>query len=308
LRVLDLFCGAGGLSSGFKKCGFSVTGVDSSELAGQTFSKNGYGQFLPLDLSKELAKGSYDIVVGGPPCKPWSNVNLTKRGEYHSDYGLLSVFFKHIDRIKPKCFLLENVPPLQNDETLQQCLTRMRLHGYSIEADVFRYSDYGAATSRRRLFIFGILKEEAEKFSEVLSGKLQPASTVKDKIWQLRKKEMGDDVDHVWPKLKTISKYSKYYSSGKYGWRILEWDKPAPSFGNVMKTYILHPDSSNGGPKRVISVKEASLIMGFPSDFSFAEGCGIGVRYQMIVDAVSPVFSIAVAETIKGIFENGKSR
>ena len=47
--------------------------------------------------------------------------------------------------------------------------------------------------------------------------------------------------DHEWPQLRTIDKYRSYYESGKYGWSKLKYDEYAPSFGNVMKTYILHP-------------------------------------------------------------------
>ena len=91
----------------------------------------------------------------------------------------------------------------------------------------------------------------------------------------------------------------KYYETGKFGWYILKWEEPAPSFGNVSKTYILHPNAFNGGPKRVISVKEALLIMGFDNDFRFPERTGIKRGYQMVADAVSPVFAYVSASIIK---------
>ena len=83
-----------------------------------------------------------------------------------------------------------------------------------------------------------------------------------------------------------------------FGWLILNWDKPAPSFSNVAKAYVLHPDMN-----RVISVREALLIMGFPEEFRFPPRLGLRTRYQMIADAVSPVFSYALAQAIKSYLE-----
>jgi len=54
IRVLDIFCGAGGLGLGFEKEGFRVTGVDISEPAGETFELNSKCEFIKADLSKEL--------------------------------------------------------------------------------------------------------------------------------------------------------------------------------------------------------------------------------------------------------------
>ena len=78
---------------------------------------------------------------------------------------------------------------------------------------------------------------------------------------------------------------------------MLDWNKPAPSFGNVMKTYILHPDSNPELPTaRVVSVFEVSRIMGFNHGFEFPSNFGMGERYQMLVDSVSPIFSNVLAK------------
>ena len=65
---------------------------------------------------------------------------------------------------------------------------------------------------------------------------------------------------------------------------------PAPAFGNIMKTYSLHQASGNGTQPRVISIKETLSLMEFCEDFAFQDGRGMIIRYQMIVDAVSPDF------------------
>ncbi len=149
--------------------------------------------------------------------------------------------------------------------------------------------------------MIGALKGKNTLIEKYLRGLRSAPNTVRSRIWELRGLEKAGQPDHVWPELNTIDRYRKMglYESGKYGWYKLNWDEPSPSFGNVMKTYILHPDSFNGGQStRVISIREALLIMGFDEQYTFPEGLGLGARYQMIADSVSPVFSRALAESV----------
>jgi len=306
-QVLDLFCGAGGLSDGFNRMRFEITGVDNSDLAGKTYELNTHHKFIRADLSKEfISGGSYDVIIGGPPCKPWSSINVTRRGKLHRDYPLLSRYFMQVEQYQPEIFILENVRPLANDITLKRWIRKLKMRlGYSIASSVIRYSDYGASTRRGRLIVVGMLHGNAKRFfQELEKSKSQPA-TVKHAIWTLRNKDKGEVPDHIWPELKTIDKYRKYYETGKFGWYILKWNESAPSFGNIMKTYILHPDAFNGKPTRVISVKEALLIMGYSKEFHFPEEAGIGARYQMVVDSVSPVFSRLLARVSSTMLNAG---
>jgi len=295
MRVLDLFCGAGGLALGFNKAGFNVTGVDISPVAGQTFTFNRIGSFVQADLSHEEITGSYDIVIGGPPCRPWSPLNLKKRRSAHDDYQLIKRFFLHVKHIMPEIFVMENVPALARDPIFISSLGVS--HDYSIAYEIINYADYGAATRRRRLIVVGVKKDSAAIIFQKLVTYRKPPATVKDAISWLKDKPRGSVADHDWPNLRTIQHYTEKYKKGRYGWYVLKWDEPAPSFGNIMKTYILHPDGN-----RVISVREALSIMGFPEEFCFPPKLGLSVRYQMIADAVSPVFSFALAQTIKSIY------
>jgi len=306
LKVLDLFCGAGGLALGFKKAGFEVTGVDISDCAGSTFELNRAGKFIKADLSRESIRERCEVVIGGPPCKPWSAVNTQKRGKNHGDYLLVARFLEHIERLAPKMFLMENVPSLAGDPILQTHIDKLSRQGYSVTGQCVRYSDYGAPISRHRLVVVGAKDNDAQVFFRMLHRYRKPASTVRAAIWDLRKTGKGDLPDHEWPELKTIGKYRDYYKTRKYGWYVLEWKKPAPSFGNVMKTYILHPDAFDGGPTRVISVKEASLIMGFSKKFRFPSGYGLGIRYQMVADSVSPVFSRVAARIVSQMLHGSR--
>ena len=298
-KVLDLFSGIGGLSHGFSNNGFCVTGADKSERAGMVYKIFASPNFINADLGSELVDGQFDIVVGGPPCRPWSSVNLSKRSEIHRDYHLVERFVEHVEKIKPRIFIMENVPALRSDKGFNTLMERISKLGYSLGTTFVKYSDYGAPTSRRRLIVVGLLEGSADQFICGLEKFNKPPKLLKDTIKEFRYNERGSPSDHVWPNLKTINKYAEKYKTGKYGWRILDWDSPAPSFGNVMKTYILPPDSDPMNPEtRVVSVLEVSRIMGFNHGFSFPEGMHVGERYQMLVDSVSPVFSEVLAKQV----------
>ena len=297
-KVLDLFSGIGGLSQGFSNNGFCVTGADKSERAGIVYKIFASPNFIRRDLASDQIDGQYDVVVGGPPCKPWSSVNLYRRSEIHRDYNLVERFVYHVKRIRPKIFIIENVPALRSDKGFSLLMEKILKLGYSVSSTFVRYSDYGAPTSRKRLIAVGLLEGSANEFISGLKKFTKPPKLLKDTIKEFRYNERGSPMDHVWPNFKTISKYSDKYKTGKYGWRILDWDLPAPSFGNVMKTYILPPDSDPMSPEaRVVSVLEVSRIMGFNHGFSFPEGMHVGERYQMLVDSVSPIFSDILAKS-----------
>ena len=295
-HVLDLFCGAGGLSSGFAKDGFQVTGVDFVDWVPDIFAMNHLGETQVLNLHHQSLNGGYDVVVGGPPCRPWSSVNLVKRRGAHGSFRYLTRFVSHVLSNQPEVFLMENVPPARNDA--QRVARRLSRAGYGIRSTVVRYSDFGAPTSRRRLILWGTRSGDPDRFLEELDRYRRPSATVRDAIIHLNRVERGAVPDHEFPDFQTIENYMDRYESGQYGWYRLSWDRVAPSFGNVMKTYTLHPSSWEGRPARVISVKEALLLMGFDRGYSFPAGMGIGRRYQMVADSVSPVFSYAAARAI----------
>lgn len=298
-RVLDLFSGIGGLSRGFAAKGFHVTGADISENAGRVYKQYVSENFIRADLSVENVRGTYDVIVGGPPCRPWSPVNLSRRAEVHRDYHLIERFVDHVRILSPRMFILENVPALKSDVVFAKQMGILTRLGYRIDTSIVKYSDYGAATSRRRLVAIGIRRESEYSPFDDLNRYMRPPMTVRSAIGEFRFREIGALEDHVWPRLRTIFKYAEKYRTSRYGWRILKWEDPAPSFGNVMKTYILPPESDPLDPNvRVLSVLEVSRIMGFNHGFHFPEGLGVGERYQMLVDSVSPVFSEILAAQV----------
>lgn len=316
MKVIDLFSGMGGLASGFSRTGYEVTGFDINPRTAEIFEINGIGNAAIADLSKAFQavrpaslRDTPLIVTGGPPCRPWSSVNRRpgRTRENHPDYWLLSLFFDYIEELEPEAFILENVPPVKNDPVLNKRVERL-LHRYSIASRIITYGDYGAATVRKRFFLAGFVRrsgeETAEKFFHILETEYADfPRTVGEVIDYLVPYDFGEVPDHHWPRFRTIEKYRDKYETGRFGWYRLDADRPARSFGNIMKTYILHPYAGNGHgiPLRVISVREAMEIMGFDPGFRFPEGMSMTDRYQMVADAVSPVFSEKAALALREI-------
>ncbi len=118
--AIDLFCGAGGLSEGFRQAGFEIlVGTDFDERAGKTFSATHFGaKFLhgPIQelsakqLLKEsgLAKGELDCLIGGPPCQGLSVYNH-QRGMHDTRSHLFKEYLRVVEGLWPKWIVMENV-------------------------------------------------------------------------------------------------------------------------------------------------------------------------------------------------------
>jgi len=125
MDVIDLFCGGGGLSLGFAKNNFNVKGYDINPYSPEIFKRNNIGTAETMDLSENFPDSKPDIIIGGPPCKPWSSVNVRKRLKNHPDYELLTYYFKNVLNLKPEAFVLENVIPLRKDKNYQYWINKL---------------------------------------------------------------------------------------------------------------------------------------------------------------------------------------
>ena len=115
--VVDLFCGAGGLSTGFEKAGFKVAmGIDYNQKATDTFLANHKKSVvLCKDMTKITSKeilnsigtDSIDIVIGGPPCQGFSMAG--KRQPNDPRNSLFMEYLRIVKGLEPKVFLMENV-------------------------------------------------------------------------------------------------------------------------------------------------------------------------------------------------------
>jgi DNA (cytosine-5)-methyltransferase 1 len=124
---LDLFAGAGGFSEGFRLGGFqTIAATDNDPWAGATYARNHsqHGtKFVLGDISKRatkeellsLARGiELDAVIGGPPCQAFSQVRNHHRVIDDPRNALYRHYVEVIARLRPRTFVMENVPGLEN--------------------------------------------------------------------------------------------------------------------------------------------------------------------------------------------------
>jgi DNA (cytosine-5)-methyltransferase 1 len=185
IGVIDLFCGCGGLSEGFRKAGFNLLAAnDNWETSTKTF-KNNHG-LAPIlgDINKndvycsllEFASGA-EVVVGGPPCQAFSTAG--KRLSIKDPRGnLILDFIRFVKDIQPKVFVMENVRgilsaaishrplnqrsngvPLKDDEKLGSALKfilkQFKMIGYKVNYGLLNAADYGVPQKRQRVFFLG---------------------------------------------------------------------------------------------------------------------------------------------------------
>lgn len=167
--TLDLFCGAGGITEGFRQAGFTcLYGNDSMEDAIKTFSYN-HPEALaearnielvdPIEVRKRLglSKGALDVLVGGPPCQGFS-INAPERFLHDPRNKLFKDYVRFVDEFEPKTFLFENVPgllSLGDGRVFDLILTEFERLGYHVTYKILFAAHYGVPQERWRLILIG---------------------------------------------------------------------------------------------------------------------------------------------------------
>jgi len=173
--AVDLFCGAGGLSLGLERAGFTVVAAaDADARAVETHAANFDGMAWHLDLSEPdefidrlASRGvtSVDLVAGGPPCQPFSRAGAAKlrslvaagvRGSDDGRVRLWQTFLAVIDALEPSSVLLENVPDLArwaDGEIVRELIGALRVRRFEPEARVLKAWEHGVPQHRARLFL-----------------------------------------------------------------------------------------------------------------------------------------------------------
>jgi len=187
--VLDLFCGAGGMSLGFEMTGHHVgLGVEKQELPYQTYCHNFAGRCHlgdvceitdPQEFIRDYGLERVEIITGGPPCQGFSRVGRGKirsllkdptyihdpRNQYYRE------FIRFVEVLEPVYFVVENVPDMQyygdgDGLLLEKALCRFRELGYTVDWQILQADHYGVPQTRKRLFIVGNRLQEEIRWPE----------------------------------------------------------------------------------------------------------------------------------------------
>ena len=164
-RILDLFCGAGGMSYGMHKNKHFETKValDINEKLAQTFAKNIQSAELIIgdiqdkkikekivNLSKEK---KVNMVIGGPPCQGFS-LKGKKLGLDDPRNFLFIEYLHLVQELKPDVFVIENVKSLMSTSNgwfKNQIISEIEKIGYEVSVGIVRASDYGVPQNRERV-------------------------------------------------------------------------------------------------------------------------------------------------------------
>jgi len=185
-RTISLFSGCGGLDLGAEEAGAEVRAcLEWDRTACETLSANFHAEVLNRDIrttsSEELLNaarvepGDYELLIGGPPCTPFSKSGYWldyKREGRDPDASLLQDYTRVLAETRPKAFLLENVYGLaykNRRTTLERLLREITEAGYVHNVNlesvapscVINAADYGVPQLRQRLIILGLRKDVA---------------------------------------------------------------------------------------------------------------------------------------------------
>ena len=200
-QVLDLFCGAGGLSLGFQNAGCQIVGgIEINPHAARTHHKNFPDTILNLpatDITQldfnqlDLEPGDIDILIGSPPCQVFSAVGIGKMRHLGRtpEQDLRSLLYLHFVRFlnyfRPHFFVMENVNPLKNKPIFSSMCEELSngtreikkgYPGYEIEYQILLSADYGVPQLRKRLFVIG--KRRDTNFKLVFPDKISSSEYV----------------------------------------------------------------------------------------------------------------------------------
>lgn len=325
LKVISLFTGAGGLDIGLEAAGFTTTvAVEYNAQACKTLRANrsdrrpwtileGDIHDVPSRAIREgggVATGEASLLVGGPPCQPFSKAGYWVRGDSKrledSRADTLDAYLRVLRDLLPKAFLLENVFGMaykNKDEALR--MLEMTVHqinaekgvSYRLQYEVLNCADYGVPQTRERLFIIGsrdgrtfnfpsATHADPEKSPPELSFfRLEDWNTAWDAIGDLNGvPHSGLKVGGRWGDLLSSIPEGENYlfhterKGGRplFGWRrrywsfLLKLSKRRPSW-----TIQAQPGSAIGPfhwSNRKLSTMEIKRIQTFPDDYIITGG------------------------------------
>ncbi len=336
-RVIDLFCGCGGLSLGFEQAGFNILlGIDMWKDALQTFEhnhKNGrtlcadLANLSAIDVDNAINHEKVDVIIGGPPCQGFSIAG--KRIVDDDRNKLYKSFVRMVDHFQPTAFVLENVPNILSigDGIVRDAIIKdFSDLGYNVETKVLTASDYGVPQNRRRAIFVGMKHGTFDFDIPVVSHKVTtgealsdlPEQSIVDGAAYPQNPEsdyqslMRSNTDVVYNhevtthNQQTVDIISMVPDGGNYK------NLPEELQGrrnvhiawtrlNSQKPSITidtgHRHHFHYKWNRVPTVRESARIQSFPDDFIFL--CSRTSQYKQVGNAVPPLMAKAIAEQLK---------
>lgn len=197
-NLLDLFCGCGGISEGFRLAGFKIIGgIDFDPDSIETFRNNFHNakaictdilEFNDQKIFNEFGACKVDIIVGGPPCQGFSSANRWQKENTDPRNKLFFEYLRFVEILKPKIVLIENVRGIltrNEGYAKKRIMDLLEKLNYSVSSEVLNASHYGVPQSRLRAFFVAIRKDFLDQSFDFHKVEKQNKVTVKEAIGAL---------------------------------------------------------------------------------------------------------------------------
>jgi DNA (cytosine-5)-methyltransferase 1 len=259
-----------------------------------------------LDLAS-AAKGEVGLVIGGPPCTPFSKSGFwlaEKRESRDPNASLLEEYVRVVAQSRPESFVLENVQALTyktHRAHFNQLLSALEELGYNPQWKVLSAADYGVPQLRKRLFIVGrrdgkaftfpetthagpsetTKKWDTSKLPHVTSGQALDGLDAPVEAGELVEGKFGELASEVPPGQNYLWHTTRYGGRDAFEWRSRYWtfllrlakDRPSSTLQAQPGPYVgpFHWENllnAQGEPRaRRLRVPELLRLMTFPDDF-----------------------------------------
>lgn len=340
MNVIDLFCGCGGLSYGFEKAGYNILlGIDNDSKALETFelnhkdAKSICGDITTItyenDIKPFTGDKPIDVIIGGPPCQGMS-LSGPRRFEDPRNRLYLS-YIRLVEEIKPKAFVIENVPGLVelfNGKIKDSIIEKFTDMGYNIQYRILCAADYGVPQSRRRVVFVGVRKGEfiyPEPVNDIVTCEMAlsdlPAlendigaeqseyiSAPQNEYQELMRRNSDKVRNHIAAnhseKVKKIISLvpdggnykdlpEEYINSRNFhvAWTRFASQKPAPTIDTGHRHHFHYKFN------RVPTVRECARLQSFPDDFIFLGNKT--QQFRQVGNAVPPLLAQCIAKSLK---------
>ncbi len=331
--VVDVFCGVGGLSHGFRRVGFRVSaGVDVDRTCKYAFEANNGAPFIgeSIDvvsgsaLARLYPEGSRRILIGCAPCAPFSSYTPEAKKRKTGKWGLVDIFADRILSVQPEIVSMENVPRLasfDNGSVIKRFIDRLEVE-YEVTTKVVDCTRYGVPQRRSRFVLLasklGRLELDPPEAEE------KGTFTVRDAIGEMPAIGHGevhaDDRLHAAPRLskrnlerirasvpggswedwpKRLVAECHKRPTGRWYRNVygrMEWDGPAHTITTGCFSF---GRGRFGHPEqdRAISLREAAMLQTFPKDYEFV-GEDAPVHFDTVGRQIGNAVPVALAEAI----------
>ncbi|WP_201859344.1 DNA cytosine methyltransferase [Microvirga soli] len=320
IRILDLFCGAGGSSAGAKMAGARIVGgIDMDPIATATFADNfrrAVTETRRLDEKslpgRHLLEGSIDLLLASPECTNHSPAKgARERDEASKKTSHYVISFA--ERLRPRWIVLENVVQLRNWHGYSPLIEGLEDLGYKIRPQILDAAEFGVPQTRRRLFVMADLdgmppeirsRTKKRPFARDIvrldgTWEARPLRSANRASATLERAERG--IAALGPGVPFLIVY--YGSDGSGGWQPL--DRPLRTL-TTLDRFGLVTWEGREPMLRMLQVPELKAAMGLPEAFRLEYGSRRD-KIRLIGNGVAPPVMRAVIEGMAGQRKQGRN-